>query len=308
MPDSERRTVGPITTVDEPEGHRSVHPMPSQADLDAFYRDVYFQTVPTTAYSLSYSDEELAQRQVRAAMLVHTAIGNLAAHCPGSRSASFFDIGFGEGFELAAAQAAGLAVGGVDYTSDALTRLHPELIDAVRTGNPLAALSTMNEASKRHDIVVLRNVLEHVRDPRAVLRSAATVTAPGGVIVVTVPNDFTPIQEELRARNLVDREYWLAPPQHLQYFRSDRFADFAECCGLRMVDLFGDFPIEVFLFHPASNYIRDTSQGKAAHQARIMLDLLCARHGLERFTAFCRASAAIGMIRTFTAFLVQRQP
>jgi 2-polyprenyl-3-methyl-5-hydroxy-6-metoxy-1,4-benzoquinol methylase len=293
-----------VTTVAEPEGHRSVSPMPAQAELEAFYRDTYFQSVPTSAYSHSYSEEELAQRRVRAAMLIHAAAGHRDRARSGAAPVRLFDIGFGEGFELEAGRAAGMQVSGIDYTLDALRRFHPGLEHLVRIGDPLSALASIAGTAERYDVVVLRNVLEHVRDPRGLLKAAGSVTQPGGVIAITVPNDFSDLQADLQARGIVDEEYWVAPPQHLQYFRADRFATFARACGLEMVDLIGDFPIEVFLYHPTSNYVRDPSVGKAAHHARVMLDLLCARYGLERFTAFCRASAAVGLARAFTAFLV----
>lgn len=278
--------------------------MPAQAELEAFYRDTYFQEVPTSAYSHSYSDEELAQRRVRAAMLIHVAAGHRDRTRSGPGPARLFDIGFGEGFELEAGRAAGMDVSGIDYTLDALRRFHPGLESAVTAGDPLSALQSIAGTKERYDVVVLRNVLEHVRDPRGLLKAAASVAQPGGVIAITVPNDFSDLQADLRARGIVDKEYWVAPPQHLQYFRTDRFGAFAGACGLEMVDVLGDFPIEVFLYHPASNYVRDPSVGKAAHQARVMVDLLCARYGLERFAAFCRAAAAVGLARAFTAFLV----
>ena len=296
-----------VTTIVEPEGHRSVSPMPEQEELEAFYRDTYFQSVPTSAYSHSYSDEELAQRRVRAAMLIHAATGHRDRTRARPGAVRLFDIGFGEGFELEAGRAAGLEVSGIDYTLDALRRFHPALEPMVRVGDPLSALASIAAGTERSDIVVLRNVLEHVRDPRGLLEAAARVVQPGGVIAVTVPNDFSDLQADLIARGFVTQEYWVAPPQHLQYFRTDRFGQFAAACGLDLVDVIGDFPIEVFLYHPASNYVRDGSVGKAAHHARVMIDLLCARHGLDRFTAFCRAAAAIGLARAFTAFLVHRR-
>lgn len=299
--------VDGAVTVEQPEGHRAVEPMPAEEELEAFYRDVYFQTVPTSAYSHSYSADELAQRRLRAEMLVRTAIAHLDASVLARDVVQFFDIGFGEGFELATAAKAGLAVAGVDYTLDAVRRLHPGLEAHVTEGNPLRVLGAMATAGEMHDIIVLRNVLEHVREPHTLLEAAAAVLSPGGVIAVTVPNDFTALHADIMARGFVDRDYWVAAPQHLQYFRADRFGAFAESCDLRLADLLGDFPIEIFLYHPGSNYIRDPELGPAAHRARVLIDLLCGQHGIERFSAFCRASAAVGLARAFTAFLTHQR-
>jgi 2-polyprenyl-3-methyl-5-hydroxy-6-metoxy-1,4-benzoquinol methylase len=298
-----RKKFEESVTVVQPEGHRSVDPMPSQEELEVFYRDMYFQEVPTTAYSHTYDDEELAQRRIRAAMLVHAAAG----HCDGlerrAGALRFFDIGFGEGFELEAARQVGMEATGVDYTLHALHSFHPHLEALVRVGDPLSALDEIAGTAERYDVVVLRNVLEHVRDPGRLLGAAAEVLSEGGVIAVTVPNDFSALQVDLQARGLVEESSWVSPPQHLQYFGIDHFPVFATACGLQVVDVVGDFPVELFLYHPGSNYFMDPTKGKAAHRARVMVDLLCARYGIERFTAFCRASAAVGLARAFTAFL-----
>ena len=67
------------------------------------------------------------------------------------------------------------------------------------------------------DAVHLNNVLEHVPNPLRVIRLARGLLAPGGLICLNVPNDFTPFQAGARAA-LSLPEWWVAPPHHLNYF------------------------------------------------------------------------------------------
>ena len=287
----------PFEPVIEGEGYRSASPIPSEEELAAFYAKVYFQAVPTSTFSHSYEKDELANKRERAALVAYVAAQKLG----GASGRSLLDVGFGEGFELAAARAAGFDVHGVDFGLHGLRSFNPELEDRVEAQDPLSALGRYAAESRRFDVCLLKNVLEHVRDPVATLAAVRQVLTPDGVALVTLPNDYSEIQLELRQRGDVDSDYWFAPPQHLHYFTVDGFARFATENGFKIVDLLGDFPIELFLFHPASNYSRHPEAGKDAHRARVAVDLLLARRGLASFADASRALAQLGLSRTFTA-------
>ncbi|MBT2300804.1 class I SAM-dependent methyltransferase [Variovorax paradoxus] len=77
--------------------------------------------------------------------------------------------------------------------------------------------------------VVLDNVIEHVADPRALLRACTEALRPGGVLVVIVPNRHD-------VRQLIpswrDREHWI-PPEHINYFTASSLAWAMQCAGVR---------------------------------------------------------------------------
>jgi 2-polyprenyl-3-methyl-5-hydroxy-6-metoxy-1,4-benzoquinol methylase len=285
-------------------GYRTTDPLPSEQELADFYSNIYFRQIPTTTYRQEYGAEELSHKRLRARLLVDVALRQLGRGIP---DLTLLDVGFGEGFELAAAQDAGFAVRGVDFGLDGLRRCNPQLESAVEAGNPLDALRRFAQSAVRFDVCVLKNVLEHVREPADMLRLVGQTLSSRGIAVVTVPNDYSALQAELLSRGLVEKEYWFSPPQHLQYFNTENFAGFAATVGFDVVDLVGDFPIELYLLHPGSNYVRDPANGPGAHSARVATDLFLARRGLEPFAHVCRALAVAGLSRTMTAYLRPRQ-
>ena len=279
----------------------SVMPMPSPEELKAFYAQVYYQKLPSATYSVSYSEEELAHRRLRAELLLFALA---QAGVSGERhEPRMLEIGCGEGFLLQAAKERGYLIKGVDFSDHGLRKFHPELLVNVEVGDAYKILDRLLGEGEIFDICVMQNVLEHVIDPEALLKKVRRILGSNGIVMVTVPNDFSPVQKRLVEKGLVDHEYWFHPPQHLHYFNVDTIKPFAAKCGFEVEDAFADFPIDFFLFHPGSNYVQEPAQGKGAHQARIMLDLLLAERGLGAYHAFCRAVTACGAGRNVTVSL-----
>jgi hypothetical protein len=89
----------------------------------------------------------------------------------------------------------------------------------------------------------------------------------------------------------------------LHYFNVRSLLAFCERQGFRVIDAFADFPIEVFLLHPGSNYVEQPKMGKAAHHARMEPDLLIAEQGLDVYLDLYRALFRAGMGRDLTVLL-----
>ena len=285
-------------------GFTSVTPIPSAEELARFYSDVYYQNQASATYQAEYSDEEMAQRRLRANLLIHAVGANLGEAVDRKR---FVEVGCGEGFVLAAAAGAGFDVVGLDFSSYGIGKFHPALADRVRIGDAFDLLDQFIAAGERADVCVLQNVVEHVRDPEGLLERVCALVGRNGLAVVTVPNDYSRMQERATELGLTDREYWFVPPQHLHYFNVDNLRAFAGSLSFDVVDTYGDFPIEMFLFHPGSNYVLQREQGKAAHQARLTLDLLLAERGLAPYHRFCQAMSGCGIGRNVTVILRSRR-
>jgi hypothetical protein len=63
---------------------------------------------------------------------------------------------------------------------------------------------------------------------------------------------------------------------------------------------FASFPIDWFLMHPGSNYVADPAAGKAAHRARMAIDLVLAGQGMAAYLNLARAFFACGAGRSLT--------
>jgi SAM-dependent methyltransferase len=280
----------------QPEGFYSVDPLPDPQALSEFYAKLYFQAPQSATYHATYSDEEIEQRYLRGRVTVH-AIERAAR--PGTGRA-FLEVGCGDGFLLKVAHDSGYRVKGVDFSDFGLKRFNPSMADHMEAGNPFDILERMLKEGKRFDVCVIQNVLEHVIDPRALIRQLRNLLTPGGIAVITVPNDFSRIQLRAQERGLIDRQFWVAPPQHLHYFNTRTLGPFLEKMGFAPLDSFGDFPIEFFLYHQGSNYIADSSAGRHAHMARIELDLLLAENGIAALHELWQSLTKCGIGRNIT--------
>jgi SAM-dependent methyltransferase len=210
------------------------------------------------------------------------------------------EVGCGEGWLLAAAAAAGYEVRGLDFSDAGLRRFHPELLAKATFGDAFENLDRLIEAGAAFELVAMEHVLEHVVDPEGLLARLPRLIAPGGMLAVTVPNDFSPLQLAARAAGVADRDFWVAPPQHLNYFDASSLRRLLTRLGFAVRLAYASFPIDWFLFHPGSNYVADPAAGKAAHRARMAIDLLLAEQGLDAYLGLGEALFACGAGRSLT--------
>jgi SAM-dependent methyltransferase len=277
------------------DGWRSVEPAPSADELKAFYAGAYFQGSHGT-YAQAYSDIELKHRALLANLMLH-ALGEARGGASGGK---LLEIGCGEGWFLKAALAAGHDARGLEFSDFGLKRFNPDLADRVTFGDAFEGLDRLIAAKDRVDVCVMEHVLEHVADPQALLARLPAILEPRGVVAITVPNDFSAVQLRAKALGHIDRDFWVAPPQHLNYFNADTLPRLLARMGFEVVGGFASFPIDWFLFHPGSNYVRTPDAGKAAHEGRMALDLVMAENGMAAFHGLAQALAACGAGRSLT--------
>lgn len=284
--------------VEKPCGYFSVEPMPTTKELSEFYSKIYYQDSASTTYQSSYTDEEIAQKKLRAELLLYSIKAQLTED-----QRSFLEVGCGEGFLLSAAVAHDFEVEGIDFSIHGIHEFHPELVNRVVVGDAFELLDEFIIENKSIDVCVLQNVLEHVIDPVSLLKRIKNLIGSSGFLAITVPNDYSVMQNKLIESGFINEEYWFLPPQHLHYFNVDTLSKFVNENGFEVIDTYGDFPIEMFLFHENSNYAVDSNKGKAAHNARVKIDLLLAQNGMKSYYEFCQALSACGVGRTVTVIL-----
>lgn len=135
------------------------------------------------------------------------------------------DVGGGAGWELRSLR-----------QSDARVR-HTQVVDLDPGAQKLAEANGHSyfcgrveefETSERFDLIVLLNLIEHVRDPRAVMRKVSALLAPGGLVLIKTPN-----WDALDAR-IFRHLSWagLHCPRHWVLFTRKSFQTLAGDCGL----------------------------------------------------------------------------
>jgi 2-polyprenyl-3-methyl-5-hydroxy-6-metoxy-1,4-benzoquinol methylase len=283
------------TVVTHPDGWRMALPRPTADALKAFYANEYFQASHGT-YAADYSATERAHRDLIARLLLF-AVRTARDGTDGGR---FLEVGCGEGWLLAAAAAEGLDIRGLDFSDDGLQRFHPELVSRARFGDAFEHLEQLIEAGAQFDVIAMEHVLEHVLVPERLLERLPRLIAPGGVCAITVPNDFSPLQLAARDAGHIDRAFWLAPPQHLNYFEAKSLTVLLNRLGYEVSLAYASFPIDWYVMHPGSNYVAEPAAGKPAHAARMAIDLLLADAGLPAYLNLARALFGCGAGRSLT--------
>jgi len=274
-------------------GERRVHPVPSADELAAYYNTKYFAGGSATrSYAAAYAPDDLAHRKLSAREILHLrpTVGRA------------FEVGVGEGFVLAELAKRGWAVRGIDFTADGLLAQNPHLAALVELGDAFALLDAAIEQGRRYDLVICNHVLEHVGDPEGLLNRMRRLLVPDGVCRIVVPNDGSWLHEMLAEDGAVDPDFYVAYPDHLQYFTAPALTGMLGACGYRVREMLGEFPIDFFLLHPDSNYMADRSKGKAAHRARVRFETTLADRSIADLLAFRRGCAAAGVGRTIVVY------
>jgi len=273
-------------------------PRPDAETLLRYYADTYFQEESAT-FVASYSEAEHAYPQLGIDHLLYALDRAGASAGP---EGNLLEVGCGEGFFLRTALERGWDAHGVEMGRYAVERFNPDVAPRVREADAVTALEADHAAGMSYAVVVLAGVLEHVLDARLVLELVRLVLRPDGLLAVTVPNDDSLVQRRLQELGHADTR-WFVPPEHLNYFNVDTGPAFARAVGFEVLDVYADFPIDWFGFHPGSNYFADAALGPAAHRARVELEHLHASRGPEAKHPLAQGLAACGSGRAFTMLL-----
>lgn len=162
-------------------GVQTTWPVPSDAELERAYGSWYR---PGSGRFSGIGDRVLRRLRGRlAARLDHIA-----------PAGPVLDVGAGDGALLDALAARGRNATGLERRSS-----RPDVLER-----------ELSEVTGRWDAIVFWHSLEHLRDPGPSLDRAAELLAPGGVVVVAMPNPAS-----IQARLFGDRWLALDLPRHL---------------------------------------------------------------------------------------------
>lgn len=277
-------------------GFFEIRNKPSPEDLKTFYAEKYYQN-GHGKYQAQYTEKE-TKNILSGYKRIEFVISSL-----GLDKGSLLDIGCGEGWSLEYFSRHNWKVKGIDYSEEGIKNINPDLARYLVIGNIFEELGGEISKSNKYDLCILNNVLEHVLNPEELLCNTRQILKPNGILVVTVPNDFSDIQSFAMENGLIDDRFWIAPPAYLSYFSRQGLTNLAEHCGMQVKKTISDFPIDLYLLHSGSNYVSDSSQGKPAHKARILFEEMMGKKPVADVVALYEQMANVGIGRHITMFL-----
>ncbi len=143
-------------------------PMASRQTLDAYYAHYY-----ATGHHADHTREEDCEARLEATL---AQLGEVQRH---ARSGRFLDVGCGAGFVCKAAEKLGFEAHGVDLSQSGIDFGRSRWgLQNLRLGE----LSDCRYPDGHFEVVHCWHVIEHVRDPVALVREIRRVLAPGGVL------------------------------------------------------------------------------------------------------------------------------
>jgi 2-polyprenyl-3-methyl-5-hydroxy-6-metoxy-1,4-benzoquinol methylase len=149
------------------------------------------------------------------------------------------DVGCGTGLFLAAARRRGWTPFGVDESVEATTYARDHFGLDVWTGE----FSTFTRRAEEFDAISMWDILEHARDPIALLEAARSFLAPNGVLALATPNRRSLLELVAAAMYRLSGHRIVAPleklyiEQHFLYFDPATLSQALERAGLEVFEL-----------------------------------------------------------------------
>jgi 2-polyprenyl-3-methyl-5-hydroxy-6-metoxy-1,4-benzoquinol methylase len=213
--DLNRRTTDQVFNYFQCAGCKLVFLDPLPRDMAAFYEGGY-QTIPENLSQLRVISKK--ERYRMNSILKHKQVGRL------------LEIGPWMGIFSCNAKDAGFDVTTIEMDQNCVDFLRKVVgVKAIQSNEPVEALDAMDE---KFDVIVLWHCLEHLPQPWLVLQKAAEKLAPGGILLIAIPNIDSYDFSVLRAK-------WqhLDAPRHLYFFPIQWLERIRSTIGLETLEL-----------------------------------------------------------------------
>ena len=147
------------------------------------------------------------------------------------------DVGCSTGYLARILKGNANSVSGVEIDEQAAEQARPAL-DKLVLGDVEAMDFVESFGEGAFDVVVFADVLEHLRDPVAVLRRAAGLLAPGGSVVISIPNvAHGAVRLSLLEGRFEYRPLGLLDDTHLRFFTRSSLEAMLGAAGFSAVDV-----------------------------------------------------------------------
>lgn len=270
---------------------------PTQQELSNYYQKKYYQA--DEKYSSTYTKDEIENIEIKFKLKYEI----IQKHFPKSdEKLNALDIGTGEGWTLKFLKEKNWGIKGVDFSDFGIKTHNSSIAEDLLVGDIDEETAKLIEADEKFDLIWLDNVLEHVLEPEQLLENCKKLANSGALLVIEVPNDFSPTQTSLLENGYVDEPYWIITPDHISYFNAKALNSLCKSKGWENIDLVSDFPIDFFLFNKHTNYIKNKDVGKECHYARTYIENFLAKQEINKTLDLYRQMAKMGLGRQIIGF------
>jgi 2-polyprenyl-3-methyl-5-hydroxy-6-metoxy-1,4-benzoquinol methylase len=268
-------------------GLHYLNPRPRMGQIDRYYSSAYPPYLSRgedgddargvkglalrQAYGAPHRRPTGNQRALARAVLAVKPAESFGFGVPWHGQGRLLDFGCGGGKFIRRMHAVGWDVTGIDFSEKAVQAVRDAGLNALQGTLPHAELTPGS-----FDVITMRHALEHVPDPRAVLRAARELLAPGGRLVIQVPN-FAGWDVEYFG----DAAIALDLPIHLTHFTPPTLRAMLEREDLRVLST---------RTPSRSNWIRKAAMRSERGPKRTMAWAL-------RWSVVCRAVARVTQVR-----------
>jgi SAM-dependent methyltransferase len=196
----------------------SLEAFPAPAEREAAYQEEYYREGSGERFLGLFERMVSVFRRLRMRSIVR--------RCPGP--GAILDVGCGRGLLPALFLERGWVAAGTQISRTAAAAAHRRYGVNVLVGE----LPELPLQAGAFDVVTLFHVLEHLDRPEAYLRKAHELLAPGGLLVVEVPNFASPGFRILGTRN-----FCMDFPNHLVFFTPDSLGRLLARCGFTVEEV-----------------------------------------------------------------------
>ncbi len=147
------------------------------------------------------------------------------------------DVGCATGYLAQALNLQGCTVSGIEYDAEAAEEARPHL-DHLVVGDVTTMDLAAEFGDRRYDVIVFGDLLEHLADPAPALARLTSLLAPGGSVVVSMPNvAHGSVRLALLQGRWDYQTLGLLDRTHIQFFTRRTLLDLLHGAGLTALEV-----------------------------------------------------------------------